>query len=213
MLSDLTEWVTSVVEQLGYVGVAFLVALENLFPPIPSEIVLPLAGFVAGRGEAWLVGMVIAATVGSVIGAWSLYGIAAAVGPGRIRRLTMRYGGWFRITVDDLDRAEGWFDRRSGSAVLLCRCVPLIRSLVSIPAGFRRMPFAKFTLYTAIGSLVWNSALIGAGFALGERWDSVEGYLGYVQTIVLALIAAVIAWFVWTRFLSAQSRRARSVQP
>ncbi|MBA2496414.1 MAG: DedA family protein, partial [Acidimicrobiia bacterium] len=115
MLSDLTEWVTSVVEQLGYVGVAFLVALENLFPPIPSEIVLPLAGFVAGRGEAWLVGMVIAATVGSVIGAWSLYGIAAAVGPGRIRRLTMRYGGWFRITVDDLDRAEGWFDRRSGS--------------------------------------------------------------------------------------------------
>lgn len=213
MLSDLTEWVTSVVEQVGYVGVALLVALENLFPPIPSEVVLPLAGFVAGRGDAWVVGMVLAATAGSVVGAWLLYGIAAWVGPGRLRRATMRYGGWFRISVDDLDRAEGWFDRRAGSAVLLCRCVPLIRSLVSIPAGFRRMPFATFTLYTAIGSLVWNVALIGAGYALGDRWDTVEGYLGYVQAVVLVLIAAAGAWFVWTRFLSPQSRRARSVQP
>lgn len=201
MLLDLTNWVTDVIDRLGYVGVALLVALENLFPPIPSEVVLPFAGFVASDGNASLVGMILAATVGSITGALVLYGIAAGIGPDRLRNLVVRYGKWFRLTTDDLDRAERWFDRRAVVAVLIGRCVPLIRSLVSIPAGFRRMPLTTFLLYTTIGSLIWNTALVGSGYLLREQWDRVEPIMGWFQYVVLAAIAVAVAWFVWTRFI------------
>ncbi len=114
--------------------------------------------------------MVAAATLGSVVGAWVLYGISAAIGPDRLHEFTVRRGRWFGVSVADLDRAEAWFDRRSNAAVLLGRCVPLVRSLVSVPAGFRHMPVVRFTVCTILGSLVWNTALIGAGGVLGNRW-------------------------------------------
>jgi membrane protein DedA with SNARE-associated domain len=201
MLLDLTDWVIDVIDRLGYLGVALLVALENLFPPIPSEIVLPFAGFVASDGRASLLGMIVAATIGSVAGALVLYGIAAGVGPERLRTLVERYGKWFRLTTDDLDRAERWFDRRAVVAVLVGRCIPLIRSLVSLPAGFRRMPLPIFLTYTVIGSLIWNTALVGAGYLLREQWDAIEPILGWFQYVVLAAIALAIAWFVWSRFI------------
>ena len=213
MLSSLADWVTDVIDRLGYIGVALLVALENLFPPIPSEIVLPFAGFVARDGRATLLGMIIAATIGSLIGAWMLYGIAAAIGPERFDRFIVRYGKWFRLTSDDITKAERWFDRRAVVAVLVGRCVPLIRSLVSIPAGFRRMPFGTFTLYTAIGSLIWNTALIGAGYALRDNWDRVEPVLGVVQWIVILAILAAIAWFLWSRVFSPKARAAKAQVP
>src|SRR5688572_19312062 len=134
MLSDLADWVTDVIDALGYLGVALLVALENLFPPIPSEIVLPFAGFVASDGDANLIGMIVAATIGSLVGALILYGIAASIGPDRLERFLVRYGKWFRLTPSDIAKSEAWFDRRSGTAVLVCRCIPLVRSLISIPA-------------------------------------------------------------------------------
>jgi membrane protein DedA with SNARE-associated domain len=199
MLSGLIDWAERVVQDLGYVGVALLIALENLFPPIPSEIVLPLAGFVASRGDATLIGMIVAATIGSLVGAWILYGIAWWIGPDRLARFLVRYGKFVRITNEDVDRASAWFERREVVAVLVGRCIPLIRSLVSIPAGFRHMPFATFTLYTAIGSAIWNTALISAGYALRENWEDVEPYLDVVQWIVIAAIVGVVAWFVWTR--------------
>jgi membrane protein DedA with SNARE-associated domain len=208
LLEGLTERVSDVVESLGYVGVAGLVALENVFPPIPSEVVLPLAGFVAGRGDANLIGMIVAATVGSVIGAWILYGIAAAVGPVRLHGFIARYGKWFRLTERDIARAEEWFDRRSDAAVLIGRCIPLIRSLVSIPAGFRRMPFGRFTLFTAIGSLVWNAALIGAGAVLGDRWERVGDIMGIVQGVVIVAVVAAVGWFLWRQFLRPRLRAA-----
>jgi len=203
VLSSLAEWVTDVIDAIGYVGVALLVALENVFPPIPSEIVLPFAGFVArdGSGIPALIFMVIAATIGSLVGAWALYGIAAWIGPERVHRFVSGPGKWLRISEDDLDRAERWFDRRAVVAVLVGRCVPLIRSLVSIPAGFRHMGFARFTLYTLIGSVVWNSALIGAGYLLRDSWNDVEPYLDVFQYVVLAVIVGLIGWFVWSRFL------------
>ncbi len=201
MMAGLTDIVIAVVDAIGYLGVALLVALESIFPPIPSEVVLPLAGFVAGRGEASLVGMVVAATVGSVVGSWVLYGLAAWVGPVRLHRFVARYGRWFRLTEDDLARAEAWFDRRSGSAVLLGRCVPLIRSLVSIPAGFRRMPLVRFTLYSAAGSLVWNGALVGAGALLGDRWERVGDVVGLLQAAVVLLLIAGVAYVAWRRWL------------
>lgn len=210
MLDGLVEWVTSVVETLGYGGVAFLVALENLFPPIPSEVVLPLAGFVAAGGQASLVGMIVAATIGSMVGAFVLYGIAAAIGPVRLRALVVRYGRWFGLDEADLDKTEEWFDRRANLAVLLCRCVPLMRSLISIPAGFRRMALLPFSLFTLLGSLVWNVLLVGAGYLLGERWHQVEEPLELFQKLVLAAIAVAVAWFIWRRIVRPRLRSAES---
>jgi membrane protein DedA with SNARE-associated domain len=210
VFDSLSGWVVDVINAIGYVGVALLVALENLFPPIPSEIVLPFAGFTSGQGEASFPGMVVAATVGSLAGAWILYLVAAWIGPVRLRALFARYERFLRITPQDLDRAEGWFDRHSRSAVLICRCIPLIRSLVSIPAGFRRMSPLWFTVLTVLGSLVWNTALIGAGHLLGARWKETEDVVSVFQYVVIAAILAAVAWFVWKRFL--QPRRAATVE-
>jgi membrane protein DedA with SNARE-associated domain len=208
LLDGLVDWVTSVVETLGYGGVAFLVALENLFPPIPSEVVLPLAGFVASSGDASLVGMIVAATIGSMVGAFLLYGIAAAIGPIRLRALVVRHGRWFGLDETDLDKTEEWFDRRANTAVLICRCIPLMRSLISIPAGFRRMRLVPFTIFTLAGSLVWNVLLIGAGYLLGEQWNKVEAPLELFQTLVLLLIGLALAWFIWRKIVRPRLRGA-----
>lgn len=202
MLSNLAQWVQDVIESLGYLGVALLVIAENLFPPIPSEIVLPFAGFVARRGDGSVVVMVLASTVGSVVGALVLYAIAAAIGPERIHAFVVRFGRWFGVKESDMVRAEQWFDRRSNAAVLVGRCVPLIRSLVSIPAGFRRMRFSSFVVLTAIGSAVWNVALIGAGAALGDQWDVVGDYVGILQWLVIVVIMAVVIRFAVQRIQS-----------
>jgi membrane protein DedA with SNARE-associated domain len=211
VLDGIVNWVTDVVDALGYAGVAFLVALENVFPPIPSEVVLPLAGFVAGRGDANLIGMILAATLGSLVGAWALYGISAAIGPDRLHGFVVRYGRWFGVKERDLVRAENWFDRRSGTAVLVGRCVPLIRSVVSIPAGFRRMDPVRFTVFTLVGSLVWNTALIGAGAILGDRWERVGDVVGLLQGAVIVAIVAAVGWFVWRQFL--KPRFGRVIDP
>ena len=198
MLSGLATWVQDVIESLGYLGVAILVIVENLFPPIPSEIVLPFAGFVAQRGDASVVVMILAATIGSVVGALILYYISSAIGPDRLRQFVVRFGKWFGVKESDLTRAEEWFDRRSTTAVLIGRCVPLIRSIVSIPAGFRRMKIVPFALYTFIGSAVWNIVLIGAGAILGDNWDEVGEYVGLFQYVVIAVIGLAVIRFAFT---------------
>jgi membrane protein DedA with SNARE-associated domain len=203
MLNDLAIWVQDVIERLGYLGVSLLVVLENVFPPIPSEIVLPFAGFVAQRGDASVWAMVLAATVGSVVGAWILYGVAAWIGPDRLRAFIVRYGKWFTVKESDLHRAEKWFDDRATAAVLIGRCVPIIRSIVSIPAGFRRMKIVPFTVLTVIGSLAWNLGLIGAGAILGDQWDRVESYVGVFQWLVIV----AVLWFVVRLILSRVKRR------
>ena len=192
-MSSLATWVQDVIEQLGYLGVALLVVLENVFPPIPSEIVLPFAGFVAQRGSDSVVLMILAATVGSVIGALIMYWIAAVIGDDRLHAFTRRFGKWVQIREADLTRAEEWFDRHAMSAVLVGRCVPLIRSVVSIPAGFRRMKLIPYIAYTFLGSLVWNIALVGAGAVLGENWERVEPVVATFQWIVIVVILAGIA--------------------
>ena len=193
MFNSLATWVQDVIEQLGYLGVALLVVLENVFPPIPSEIVLPFAGFVAQRGSDSVVLMILAATVGSVIGALIMYWIAAVIGDERLHAFTRRFGKWVQIREADLTRAEAWFDRHAVSAVLVGRCVPLIRSVVSIPAGFRRMKLIPYIAYTFLGSLVWNIALVGAGAMLGENWERVEPVVATFQWLVIVLIVAVVA--------------------
>jgi len=208
MLDSLTTWASDMVERLGYLGVALLVAIENLFPPIPSEVVLGFAGFTASKGEYTVVGMVAAATVGSLVGAWILYGLSAAVGPVRLRAILIRYGNWIGVGESDLDRAEAWFDRRSRSAVLVCRCVPLLRSVISVPAGFRRMPFGVFTLYTMIGSLVWNAGLITAGYHLADQWERVLEFTEPFQTVVVIVIGVAIVAFIGRKLVSTRRERA-----
>lgn len=212
MLGDLANWVQDVINQFGYFGVALLVVIENVFPPIPSEIVLPFAGFVAqqsasavnatadaAQSDTTVVGMMIAATVGSVVGALILYFVSAAIGPERLRGFVERFGKWFGVKSSDLVRAEEWFDRRSVVAVLVGRCVPLIRSIVSIPAGFRRMKLTSFVVLTAIGSAVWNIALIGAGALLGDQWERVGEYVGVFQWLVIVAILVLLIRFVVSR--------------
>jgi membrane protein DedA with SNARE-associated domain len=212
MLGDLANWVQDVINQFGYFGVALLVVIENVFPPIPSEIVLPFAGFVAQQGasavnatadaaqsDTTVIGMMIAATVGSVVGALILYFVSAAIGPERLRGFVERFGKWFGVKSSDLVRAEEWFDRRSVAAVLVGRCVPLIRSIVSIPAGFRRMKLTSFVVLTAIGSAVWNIALIGAGAVLGDQWERVGEYVGVFQWLVIVAVLVLLARFVVSR--------------
>jgi membrane protein DedA with SNARE-associated domain len=208
MLDSLTEWATDVLDALGYLGVALLVALENVFPPIPSEVVLGLAGYTAARGDAWVGGMIIAATIGSVVGAWILYGLSAAIGPVRLRAVIIRYGSWIGFGEADLDKAESWFDRRSKVAVLVCRCIPLVRSLISIPAGFRRMPFAIFTLFTLIGSLVWNAVIIIAGYSLAEQWEKVLDYTEPFQTVVMVIVILLVIALIVRKIMITRRTRA-----
>jgi membrane protein DedA with SNARE-associated domain len=157
--------------------------------------------------------MVLAATIGSIVGAWMLYGISAAIGPLRLHRFVVRFGRWFGLKEHDLVRAETWFDRRSDAAVLIGRCIPLIRSIVSVPAGFRRMPLPRFTVLTALGSAVWNAALIGAGAVLGDRWEQVGDIVGLLQGVVIVVVVALLGWFVWRRFVQPRLARAGDLPP
>jgi membrane protein DedA with SNARE-associated domain len=201
VLDSLTEWITNVIDTLGYAGVGFLVALESVIPVIPSEVVQPLAGFTASQGDANLIVMIIVATTASVVGSCVLYYLSAAYGEERLRALVVRFR-FLHISLHDLDRANAWFDRRGAAAVLIGRCVPVIRALISVPAGLRRMNIVRFAVLTALGSLVWNSGLIIAGYHLGENWEQVKTWMEPFQYLVLAVMAVAIVWFVWKRVLS-----------
>lgn len=190
----LTGWVTDLVDRGGEAGVGLLIALENLFPPIPSEVILPFAGFQAERGELNVVLAWVAATAGALLGAVVLYGLGALVGYDRLHELAGRR--WFLLLGQrDLERGERFFSRHGAKVVLLGRCIPLVRSVVSVPAGLARMPLGRFCAYTVIGSAVWNATFIGLGVALGRRWDQVEDYVvpaSYGVAVVLAASLAVL---------------------
>ena len=197
----------SIVDSLGAAGVGLLIFLENLIPPIPSEVILPLAGFRARTGalNIWLTWP--AATAGSVAGAVVLYGLGAWLGYDRLHALAGKR--WFFLTSQkDLDRGEEIFDKHGGKIVLLGRCVPVIRSVVSIPAGIARMPLPRFLMLTAIGSGVWNALFIGLGWVLGENWDRVQGWLGPVTYVVIGLVVVGVIWLAVRKLRSRSARSA-----
>jgi membrane protein DedA with SNARE-associated domain len=169
---------------------------ENLFPPIPSEVILPLAGFAASRGELDLVAAIVFTTLGSILGALALYGLGAWLGRDRIRAIARRLP---LVDVSDVDRTEAWFTRHGSKAVFFGRMLPLFRSFISIPAGIERMTLWKFLLLTTAGSLIWNTLFILAGFWLGEQWHIVEQYADILQYVVIAGIVGAVAWFVIAR--------------
>jgi membrane protein DedA with SNARE-associated domain len=192
-LAGLTGWVAGVIDSLGVAGVGLLVALETLVPPVPSELVLTMAGYLAGEGRMNVVLVVVGATVGSVAGALALYWLGRWVGEDRLRRGLDRIP---LVDTDDLDKADRWFERHATLAVLVGRCVPVVRSLVSIPAGANEMPVGRFVALTAIGSGVWNTLFVGAGYALGSQWQQVDQYARWFDYAILAFFAVSITWWV-----------------
>ena len=199
VLSGLMSLVSDIVDRLGYLGLALLVAIENAFPPIPSEVILPLAGYNVYLGRMSFPLVIIATTLGSVLGSLLLYAIGSWLGKDRLRALVIRYGHFFLLKESDMDKADAWFQRYGGVAVLIGRVVPMVRSLISIPAGIERMPVMRFIALTAIGSAVWNTLLVGAGWILGTQWDRVEEWVGALQWVVLALAVLAVGYFVIKR--------------
>ncbi|MEU8228243.1 DedA family protein [Actinoplanes sp. NPDC048967] len=196
-----TGFVTGLVERLGGPGAGLAVALENLFPPIPSEVILPLAGFAAARGDFSLVGAIAWTTLGSVVGAIALYAVGVVLGRDRIRAVVARLP---LVRQADVDRTEAWFARHGVKAVFLGRMIPIFRSLISIPAGLERMTLGTFLLCTTLGSLIWNTVFILAGYGLGENWPAIQEWVGAYQNGVIALCALALLWFV-----AARVRRSR----
>jgi membrane protein DedA with SNARE-associated domain len=164
--NSVIDSVTGLVETLGGPGAGLAVALENLFPPIPSEVILPLAGFAAARGDLNLASAIVWTTLGSVVGALALYGLGALLGRDRVRAIAARLP---LIRLSDVDRTEAWFARHGVKAVFFGRMIPIFRSLISVPAGVERMPIGTFLLYTMLGSLIWNTTFVMAGYLLGEN--------------------------------------------
>lgn len=195
-MGRVTDWIVSLMEALGSPGAGLLVALESVFPPVPSELVLPLAGFAASRGDLHLVAAIAWTTAGSVVGALVLYALGGWLGADRLRMVARRVP---LVREQDLDRVDAWFERHGSTAVLLGRMVPGVRSLVSVPAGVSRMPVPRFVLLTLAGSLVWNTALISAGYALGARWEVVETWVGRFQEVVVVLALLLLAAVVVRR--------------
>ncbi|WP_141853329.1 DedA family protein [Kribbella jejuensis] len=192
-------WAVGLMEDLGPAGAGLAVALENLFPPLPSEVILPLAGFAAARGDLGLLSAILFTTLGSVVGALALYGVGAVLGRDRTRAIIAKLP---LVKLRDVDKAEQWFVRHGPKAVLIGRLVPVVRSMISVPAGVERMRIVVFLPLTALGSLVWNSLLIVAGYQLGERWHVVESSVGVFQKVVLAGAVAAVIWFVVVKLRS-----------
>jgi membrane protein DedA with SNARE-associated domain len=206
-VTGFADWAVGVMETLGAPGAGLVIAIENLFPPLPSEVILPLAGFTASRGSLGLVEAIAFTTLGSVVGAWALYGLGAWLGRSRVRAIVNKMP---LMSADDFDKTEVWFGKHGPKAVFFGRMVPLFRSFISLPAGVERMNPLLFTGLTAAGSLIWNSIFVVAGFYLGENWHLVEQYAGVFQKIVIAVVVALVVWFVVTRVRSIRSRKRES---
>ena len=188
------EFITNFLEHSGYLGVFALMALENIFPPIPSEMIMPFAGFVAARGELNVVGVLLAGTAGSVAGALPWYYAARVYGCARLKRLAGKHARWLTVTPDDIDTALAAFRKHGKKAVLFGRLVPAVRTLISVPAGLGNMSLGQFLLYSSIGSLAWTGLLTAAGFLLEDKYEQVSKYVDPVSKVVLG---AMLAWYLY----------------
>jgi membrane protein DedA with SNARE-associated domain len=192
------DWITEVVQQTGYLGIFLLMVGENLFPPIPSELIMPLAGFIAAQGELSFTLVILAGTLGSVVGALPWYYAGKWVGNQRMKRWAARHGRWFTLAPEETYRAQAWFERHGGMAVMLCRLVPAIRTLISVPAGVAAMPLARFLAYTAVGTAAWTGLLAGAGFMLEDQYSAVAEYVNPVSNVIIGLIVCYYIYRVVT---------------
>ncbi|WP_440071468.1 DedA family protein [Streptosporangium sp. OZ121] len=195
-VDGIAGWAINLMETLGAPGAGLAIALENLFPPLPSEVILPLAGFTASKGDMGLFDAVLWTTIGSVVGALALYAVGALLGRERVVFIASKLP---LVSVSDIEKTEVWFARHGRKTVFFGRMIPIFRSLISIPAGVERMPILIFTLLTTLGSLIWNTAFVMAGFLLGEQWDLVERYMGVVSKAVLGIVILAVVVFIVVR--------------
>lgn len=182
------NWLTEIMNEFGYLGIMFLIALENIFPPIPSEVILTFGGFMTHSTEMTVIGVIIASTVGSVVGAIVLYGIGLLFDVENLEKIVDRWGRILRITKDDIHKADAWFDKYGFWTVFFCRFIPLIRSLISIPAGMSNMKFWLFLLLTTIGTFIWNTVLINLGASVGENWNDIVEFMDVYSNIVYVIL-------------------------
>jgi membrane protein DedA with SNARE-associated domain len=188
------DWITDLVDRTGYAGVFFLMLVENIFPPIPSEVIMPLAGFTAAEGKLNAVLVVLAGTAGSLLGALFWYYVGRWLGRERLKRFAARHGRWLTLAPDEIDEASDWFRRHGAKAVFFGRLVPTVRTLISVPAGITGMPLASFLAFTALGTGLWTTLLAGAGYLLQEQYGRVAAYVGPASNLVFVLIAA---WYLY----------------
>jgi membrane protein DedA with SNARE-associated domain len=191
----MVEWITNTMNSLGYLGIGLLMFLENIFPPIPSELIMPLAGFTVAQGKLNFGMVILAGVLGTVLGTLPWYYAGKILGEQRLKSWADRYGRWLTISSKDIDRADRWFDKHADKAVFFCRLVPGIRTLISLPAGISGMHLVPFLLYSTLGTLLWVSLLTYAGYVLGDNYELVEKYLAPVSKIVL--ITLVIGFIIW----------------
>lgn len=209
-LTGVAGWAVGLMETIGAPGAAIAIAAENLFPPIPSEVILPLAGFTAAQGGFSLAEALVWTTVGSIVGALALYLVGRILGRDRVVWVAERMP---LVRADDVHKTTAWFRKHGGKAVLLGRVLPIFRSLISIPAGIERMAIWKFLLLTTIGSGVWNTIFVMAGFTLGRNWHVVEPYADVLQWVVIAAVAIVLVVWVVRRVLDDRRRRTAGLDP
>jgi membrane protein DedA with SNARE-associated domain len=191
----MVEWITNTMHSLGYLGIGLLMFLENLFPPIPSELIMPLAGFTVAQGKMNFGLAVLAGVIGTMLGALPWYYAGKILGETRLRKLADRYGKWVAMSGKDIDKANYWFNKHGARAVFFCRLVPGVRTVISLPAGISSMSLPVFLLYSTIGTTIWIVLLTGLGYFLGNNYYLVDDYLGPVSKIVL--IGLVVAFVVW----------------
>lgn len=192
--------IIDIMEQVGYLGVFLLIAIENIFPPIPSEVILVFGGFMTTYTSLNIPIMILAATLGSLLGAIVLYYIGKIFNKERLKRIVNgKIGKVLRLKASDIEKADKWFDTKGNKTVFFCRFIPIVRSLISIPAGMSEMPMKKFLLYTISGSLIWNTVLIIVGSVVGDKWETIVGYLDNFSNIILIILVIifVVAMYYW----------------
>lgn len=191
----MTDWIIAIMEQLGYLGIALLMFLDNVFPPIPSEIIMPSAGFTASQGQLTLWGVILAGSLGSIIAAAVLYWIGQKISHEQLFKLIDRHGKYLFIKSTDVEKALKWFELYGHRVVFFGRMVPAVRSLISIPAGMSRMPFWKFMLYSSVGTVIWTTFLASVGFYFGNNIELMHQVFSRVGYVIIGIVLFVVIWF------------------
>ncbi|MFB1050126.1 DedA family protein [Paraliobacillus sp. JSM ZJ581] len=197
------DWLLEIMNNYGYIGIIFLIAVENIFPPIPSEVILTFGGFLTTTTSLTMFGVVIASTLGSVFGAVVLYVVGASISTATLKKFVAKRGHYLRLEQNDVDRAIHWFNKYGAWSVFICRFIPLIRSLISVPAGLAKMRFIPFLLLTTIGTLLWNTVLVGLGAYVGASWNEIVTYMDTYSNILYVVLGlafiALIGVYIYKR--------------
>ncbi|GKW45537.1 DedA family protein [Planococcus sp. NCCP-2050] len=200
------QWITDIMSDYGYIGIFLLIMLENVFPPIPSEVILTVGGFMTTTTDMTMLGVILASTAGSVVGAVILYGVGLLVDVERLERVVEKYGSWLRVKKSDIHRADHWFDKYGIWTIFFGRLIPLVRSLISIPAGMSNMKLWLFLTFTTLGTLLWNTVLVFVGEAVGDNREAILKQLDIYSNVVYAAIALFAIAVVWYYFKKIRTR-------